>query len=110
MSNSIWKMPDQRPENDNDIVFVFDDLPITGYYEEVRDTYVEHATGENYYKNELERWAYVTDIIAQADKAERLQKAVDYALQVLDNLTEIGGVDLQIIKIKQLIKETTNDK
>ena len=54
---------------------------------------------------EIKYWARIDDLIAQADKAERLQKAVDVALQVLDNLTEIGGVDLQIIKIKKLIKE-----
>ena len=57
-----------------------------------------------------ERWATLDDLIAQADKAERLQEAVDCALQVLDNVSEIGGIDLQIAKIKQLIKETTNDK
>ena len=32
----------------------------------------------------IDRWAYVADIIAQADKAERLQKAVDKALHYLD--------------------------
>ena len=50
----------------------------------------------------IESWAYIQDILAQADKAERLQKAVDYALHVLDNVSEIGGIDLQIAKIKKL--------
>lgn len=49
-------------------------------------------------------WNFLDWLIVQADKAERLQKAVDYALQVLDNVSEIGGIDLEIIKIKQLIK------
>lgn len=49
-------------------------------------------------------WAYLEDILTQADKAKRLQKAVDYALQVLDNVSEIGGIDLEIAKINQLIK------
>ena len=57
------------------------------------------------YLNELlhpKRWAYIDELLAQAGKAERLQKAVDYALHVLDNVSEIGGIDLQIAKIKKL--------
>lgn len=30
------------------------------------------------------------------------QKALEYAIGVLDNLTEIGGVDMEIIKIKEM--------
>lgn len=105
MSNSIWKTPDQKPDNDNDIVCLVGALPFAGYYEKFNASYVEHTTGENYTPDEIDRWCYVDDLIAQADKTERLQKAVDNALQVLDNLSEIGGIDLEIAKIKQLIKE-----
>ena len=101
MSNSIWKTPTVRSVKDCIVVWqnpahMSFTLPRTAH------KYME--------KYNCERWATLDDIIAQADKAERLQKAVDYALQVLDNLSEIGGIDLEMIKIEQLIKGTTNDK
>ena len=105
MSNSIWKKPDQKPD-------VFKPHTIMVVYEAhdeaelMLSTQYEAYTADRY----TNRWCYFDELLAQADKAERLQKAVDYALQVLDNLTEIGGIDLEIIKIKQMIKETTNDK
>lgn len=91
MSNSIWKTPYQKPDIDKQIL-VINDFGYVIYFGKCA------VAPEN-------KWCYVDEIIAQADKAERLQKAVDYALQVLDNLTEIGGVDLQIMKIKQMTKE-----
>ena len=97
MSNSIWHKASEKPELNKYIVvrkhgfaqwkvFKFDNK--TTFYEPFTD----------------DLWAYVADVIAQADKAERLQKAVDYALQVLDNVSEIGGIDLEMIKIEQMIK------
>lgn len=97
MSNSIWKTgyPTYRNDNIDEII--------------VREYKRWAADGVFYLVDDCtelpNRWAYLLDIIAQADKAERLQKAVDYALQVLDNVSEIGGVDLEIEKIKRLIKE-----
>ena len=93
MSNSIWKKPDQKPERNEDILVEYTSTNGQPYY--IVDSYL----------NELlhpKRWAYLSDIIAQADKAKRLQTAVDYALHVLDNVSEIGGIDLQIAKIKKL--------
>lgn len=95
MSNSIWHTADEKPKDFCDVVL--SDFR-TGSYCVFLSPF--HDLSFNY-----DRWCYFDELLAQADKAERLQKAVDYALQVLDNLTEIGGVDLQIIKIKQLIKE-----
>ena len=68
MSNSIWKKPDQKPERNEDILVEYTSTNGLSYY--IVDSYL----------NELlhpKRWAYLTDIIAQADKAKRLQKAVD---------------------------------
>lgn len=96
MSNSIWKMQDVKPDIDKQIL-VINDFGYVIYFGKCA------VAPEN-------KWCYVDEIIAQADKAERLQKAVDYALQVLDNLSEIGGIDLEIIKIEQMIKGETNDK
>lgn len=63
-----------------------------------------------------ERWATLDDLIAQADKAERLQKAVDLIANMEQRLCIDDPVDilydvLKIAKdeIEQLIKETTND-
>ena len=95
MSNSIWKKPDQKPEKENYIVLVGAWATCLWYGGEKPE--------EIFWEN-VKRWAYLEEIIAQADKAERLQEAVDKALQVLDNVSEIGGIDLQIAKIKQLIK------
>lgn len=33
---------------------------------------------------------------------KKTQDALNYAIGVLDNLTEIGGVDMEIIKIKEM--------
>lgn len=98
MSSSIWHKPGYQPA-------VGDKAKVS------RDGGLIYWTahgwnrpGEDVHDIGVE-WAYVEDVLAQADKAERLQKAVDYALHVLDNVSEIGGIDLQIAKIKQLIKE-----
>lgn len=34
---------------------------------------------------------------------KKAQDALNYAISVLDNLTEIGGVDMEIIKIKKMV-------
>ena len=111
MSNSIWKTPDQKPDNDNDIICLVGALPFAGYYEKFNASYVEHTTGENYTPDEIDRWCYLDDLIAQADKAERLQKAVDLIANMEQRLCIDDPVDilddvLQIAKyeIKQLIK------
>ena len=95
MSNSIWKKPTVRPVKDCIVV----------WQNPAHMSFTLPRTARKYMeKYNCERWATLDDLIAQADKAERLQKAVDYALHVLDNVSEIGGIDLQIAKIKQLIK------
>ena len=103
MSNSIWHKYDIKdmPSLTREI------LAKNGSHHNV--CIINREDWEQGFCEWIDRWAYVADIIAQGDKAERLQKAVDYALQVLDNVIEIGGIDLEMIKIEQMIKETTND-
>ena len=36
------------------------------------------------------------------EKLSQAQDALNYAIGVLDNLTEIGGLDMEIIKIKEM--------
>lgn len=104
MSNSIWKTGDPTYRNDN-----FDEIIVREYKRWATDGVfylVDYCT-------ELpNRWAYLTDIIAQADKAERLQKAVDLIANMEQRLCIDDPVDilddvLQIAKeeIKQPIKE-----
>ena len=107
MSNSIWKKPDQKPKQEELVAWE----NINGIHAGRFDTCYNCFCACADYRADLrkvKKWCSLEnldDLIAQADKAERLQKAVNYALQVLDNLSEIGGVDLQIIKIEQMIKE-----
>lgn len=55
----------------------------------------------------IEHWAYVEDIIAQADKAERLQKAVDLALERFDDIKRL--YDKYYDKYSVIATETTEE-
>lgn len=100
MSNLIWKTDNlQEADTRKQILFYAGGsiFPYLGWH------YLNKGFGTWNYED-VQKWAYLEDVLVQADKVERLQKAVDYALHVLDNVSEIGGIDLEIIKIKQLIK------
>ena len=111
MSNSIWKTPTVRPVKDCIVVWqnpahMSFTLPRTAH------KYME--------KYNCERWSTLDDLIAQADKAERLQKAVDLAVDVLKeaettreltchghyvHAISIDELHSALTEIKQLIKE-----
>ena len=136
MSNSIWKMPDQKP----DIFQAHRVLVIYEAHDEpelMLSTQYEAYTADRY----INRWCYWDEFIAQADNAERLekeneamreefevwhenykcvvedkerlQKAVDCALEELQRVAEDEDIDwlraesarTTIDEIKQLIKE-----
>ena len=110
---SIWKTPGQKPTSDNDIVCMVGDLPFVGHYDNDYQAYLEHASGDCYAVDEIDRWAYLSDIIPAADRAERLQKAVDLALWWLEQVATPAKCDddlcreftkRKIDEIKQLIK------
>ena len=102
MSNSIWHKRDETPKDFCDVVLA---NFITGSCCVFLSPF--HNVSFDY-----DRWAYLTDIIAQADKAERLQKAVDCALEELQRVAEDEDIDwlraesarTTIYEIKQLIK------
>ena len=100
MSNSIWKTPDQKPEKENHIVLVGAWATCLWYGGEKPE--------EIFWEN-VKRWAYLEDTIAQADKAERLQKAVDLAINVLKKIDwcaqDYAKAQEALNEIKQLIKE-----
>lgn len=75
MANSIWKTPDQKPTSGK-CVCIYDGF----------EYYVDTANPDCWDGMFIEKWCYFHDLITQADKAERLQKAVDIALFRLENI------------------------
>lgn len=66
----------------------------------------------------IESWAYIQDIIAQAEKAEQLQKGLEDIKNQLEYRAcleckhcnqQLNAIEI-LKDIEQLIKETTNDK
>ena len=106
MSNSIWHKRDETPKD-------FCDVVLANFTTGSCCVFLSpfHNVSFNY-----DRWAYLTDIIAQADKAERLQKIAERQNDILqDNFATLGyyiGKEVMDMsdEIKQLIKEITNDK
>lgn len=117
MSNSIWKTPDQKPD-------VFKPHTIMVIYEAHDEPELmfstEYATlTANRYIN---RWCYLDELFAQANKAERLQKRLDVIFNIIDksrcqDVFAISNNDAWDVwgtakglktdnEIKQLIKET----
>ena len=115
MSNSIWRTADEKPEDGATITFYLEDSMGSGDYDYDENEILVNCGFIKF--SRITKWAYLTDIIAQAGKAERLQKAVDLIANMEQRLCIDDPVDilddvLKIAKdeIKQLIKETTNDK
>ena len=100
MSNSIWKTPEENPDANKGSA-CYKNLSLVE-----NNRYLQNGA----VKPDRE-WGYVKEIIAQADKAERLQKAVDLIANMEQRLCIDDPVDilddvLKIAKdeIKQLIK------
>ena len=82
MSNSIWKTPDQKPERTGNIVYVLEDGDFGNFfYIEGKDFPTVVMANQFCFITEdtpikMVKWTYLTDLIAQADKAERLEKVL----------------------------------
>ena len=105
MSNSIWKKPGFHEAIDDKLKVSKDGKWV--YW----TMYGWNIPGEDVHDIGVE-WAYLEDVLAQADNAERLQKAVDLIANMEQRLCIDDPVDilddvLKIAKyeIKQLIKE-----
>ena len=105
MSNSIWKKPGFHEAIDDKLKVSKDGKWV--YW----TMYGWNIPGEDVHDIGVE-WAYLEDVLAQADKAERLQKAVDLIANMEQRLCIDDPVDilddvLKIAKdeIKQLTKE-----
>lgn len=100
MSNSIWKKPTVRPVKDCIVV----------WQNPAHMSFTLPRTARKYMERyNCERWATLDDLIAQADKAERLQKAVDLAVNTLKEIDwcaqDYAKAQESLNEIKQLIKE-----
>lgn len=73
MSNSIWKKPDQKPERNEDILVEYTSTNGQSYY--IVDSLLNKLL-------QPKRWAYLSDIIAQADKAKR---AIWWLKEIVEN-------------------------
>ena len=72
MTNSIWKTPDQKPEK-NKLIFA--------QHDRHRDGNIDYFIWDihefrDVIRKDSIRWCYLDELLAQADKAERLQKAL----------------------------------
>lgn len=77
MSNSIWKTPGFHEAIDNKLKVSKDGKWI--YW----TMYGWNIPGEDVHDIGVE-WAYLEDVLAQADKAERLQKVLPDVIEYLD--------------------------
>lgn len=86
MSDSIWKTPDEIPAWCFLCVF---DRPMgrsVGHYNPVKKQF---CSGELRFEHkDIDKFCMIDDLITQADKAERLQKAVDLAVDALKRIKE----------------------
>ena len=80
MSNSIWKTGSPKGIHEEDR---FGDYYVAEFHREDGSRFYE-AGGTCDICGIPDRWIFLTDLIAQADKAERLQKAVNLAIQRLE--------------------------
>ena len=115
MSNSIWHTADEKPEDGATITFYLEDSMGSGDYDYDENEILVNCGFIKF--SRITKWAYLSDIIAQADNAERLQKAVDIANEALkyarqrglDNTATLFAVgtkaDKALDEIRQLIKE-----
>lgn len=73
MSNSIWNKYDIKDTPDENKLVVLIDKD-DGFY---NARFVDKIDWVNDWYNHIEKWCYLDCLIAQADKAERLQAKVD---------------------------------
>ena len=111
MSNSIWKTPDHKPKQEQLVAWVDRNGMHAGRFDTCYNCFCACAD----YRTDLrkvKKWCSLenlTDLIAQANKAERLQKAVDLAVNTLKGIDwcaqDYAKAQEALNEIEQLIKE-----
>lgn len=85
MSNLIWKTREEKPKGFSFILEHYKSYDFDNNKD--INTYNVFETGgnpQNPFDGNTIRWCYLDELLAQADKAERLQKAVDLAVLRLE--------------------------
>ena len=72
MSNSIWHTADEKPEDGATIAFYLKDSMGSGDYDYDENEILVNCGFIKF--SRITKWATLDDLIAQADKAERLEK------------------------------------
>ena len=107
MSNSIWHTADEKPEDGATIAFYLKDSMGSGDYDYDENEILVNCGFIKF--SRITKWAYLEDLIAQADKAKRLQKAVDVSVDTLKGIDwcaqDYAKAQEALNEIKQLIKE-----
>ncbi len=104
MSNSIWKTGNLQKADTRKQILFFAGGGRFPYYG--RSCPKQGVIGSWVY-DDVQKWCYVDDLIAQADKAERLQKAVDLALERFDDIRRL--YDKYYDKYSVIATETTEE-
>ena len=100
MSNSIWHKRDETPKDFCDVVLAnFTTGSCCVFFSPFHNLSFDY-----------DRWAYLTDVIAQANKAERLEKENEAMLEELESARQaLKDHSADASKMVEQ-KETTNDK
>lgn len=111
MANSIWKTPDNERDTGRQVLEHWKNV-------DNEDRYAAWLIAHSFDKQTI-RWCYIEDLIAQADKAELLQKAVDLAVGILKDITFCKQFDMvtdvrkyadsKLEEITNLIKGKNNE-
>lgn len=107
MSDSIWKTPDQKPDEDEKEFNFFSRQVVACHISSYGIEWGVVPVCLYSPTVKIEKWCYLDDLIAQADKAERLQKAVDLALERFDDIRRL--YDKYYDKYSVIATETTEE-
>lgn len=115
MSNSIWHKPSETTDVDNNLI-IHDWVNRTyelGYFDDNDMIFRNFRNDDTYFEESMMCWCDIDDLIAQVDKAERLQKAVnlianmeqrlciDDPVDILDDILQIAKDEIKQIKEQQ---------
>lgn len=108
MSNSIWKTPDQKPKGHKTVIEHW----LNCYNEHCYDMWKQRPDGGSFDSHTIE-WCYLDNLIVQAGKVERLQKAVVLAVDALKEIDwcaqDYAKAQEALAKITALTKGVDND-
>lgn len=110
MSNSIWKTGNlQEADTRKQILFYAGggQFLYLGWNHPALGMILAGSADWKY--GDIQKWCYLDDLITQADKAKRLQKAVDYVLDSLQSFMETGYLYTDVDDVILDIQATCNE-